>query len=116
MSRKSKVFLPLLAAGCVGLGAASARSYAAEPDKTGFLPDITIIEIMESIVMPSAQTIWDAVGVDVTAPGQIEKKPETEDQWGGLCVVAVNLGESTHSWVCRVWRMAAGTILETEAI
>ena len=98
MSRQSKVFLPLLAAGC-GLCAASVSSSAAEPDKTGFMPDITIIEIMESIVMPSAQTIWDAVGVDVTAQGQIEKKPETDEQWAALRAAAVTLAEATNSLV-----------------
>jgi len=97
MSRKSK--LSLLAAGCVTLGVASATSSAAEPDKTGFMPDITIAELMESIVMPSAQLLWDAVGVDVTAQGEIEKKPETEQQWAALRAAAVSLAEATNSLV-----------------
>lgn len=99
MSRKFKVSLPLLAAACVALSATSVSSSAAEADKTGFIPDITIAEIMESIVMPSAQAIWDAVGVDVTAQGQIEKKPETEEQWAALRASAVTLAEATNSLV-----------------
>jgi len=94
-----KFWSPLLAAGCVALGATSSSSFAAEPDKTGFLPDITIIEIMESMVMPSAQVIWDSVGVDVTAQGEIDKKPETEEQWAALRAAAVTLAEATNSLV-----------------
>ena len=99
MSRKSKFLSPLTAVGCVALGATSVSSSAAEPDPTGFIPDITIIEIMKSIVMPSAQAIWDAVGVDVTAQGQIETKPETEEQWATLRAAAVTLAEATNALV-----------------
>ena len=95
MSRK----LWSAAAGFVALTVSSLPSSAAEPDSTGFIPDITIIEIMESIVMPSAQAIWDAVGVDVTAQGQIEKKPETEEQWAALRAAAVTLAEATNALV-----------------
>jgi cytochrome c556 len=98
MSRKSRVSR-WVAAGCVGLGAISASGYAADADQTGFMPDVTIAEIMESIVMPSAQALWDAVGVDVTAQGQIEKKPETEEQWAALRAAAVSLAEATNSLV-----------------
>jgi hypothetical protein len=78
------------------MGVASVSSSAAEADKTGYMPDITIAEIMESIVMPSAQALWDSVGVDVTAQGQIEKKPETEEQWAALRAAAVTLAEATN--------------------
>ena len=69
---------------------------AAEPDSTGFTTDITIIEIMESIVMPSAQAIWDAVGVDVTAQGTIEKKSQNDEEWAALRAAAVTLAESSN--------------------
>jgi len=94
-----KIKLSLLAAGCMVTGAASVSSSAAEADKAGFMPDVTIIEIMESMVMPSAQALWDAVGVDVTAQGQVEKKPETEEQWAALRAAAVTLAEATNSLV-----------------
>ena len=99
MSCKSRVWSPLLAAGCLGLVASSGESSAAEADTTGFIPDITIAEIMESIVMPTAQAIWDAVGVDVTAQGPIETKPETEEQWAALRAAAVTLAEATNALV-----------------
>src|SRR5688572_25895227 len=54
---------------------------------------------MESIGMPTAQAIWDAVEVDVTAQGQIETKPETEEQWAALHTAAVTLAEATNALV-----------------
>jgi cytochrome c556 len=99
MSRRSKFWSPLCAAGCMAFSVASANSYAAEKDATGFIPDITVIEIMESIVMPTAQKIWDAVGVDVTAQGQIEKKPQNDEEWAELRAAAVTLAEATNALV-----------------
>lgn len=81
---------------CV-VGVADAEVRPTPPDKDGFIPDVSIAEIMESIVMPTAQVLWDAVGVDVTEKGEIEKKPETEEQWAALRTAAVTLLESTNS-------------------
>src|SRR5262245_45593460 len=78
-------------------GAANAQLRPTQPDKDGFTPDVTILEIMESIVMPAAQAVWDAVGVDVTEKGEIEKKPESEEQWAALRGAAITLVESTNS-------------------
>jgi len=83
----------------MAFGVASANSYAAEKDATGYMPDITVIEIMESIVMPTAQKIWDAVGVDVTAQGQIEKKPQNDEEWAELRAAAVTLAEATNALI-----------------
>jgi hypothetical protein len=63
-------------------GLAGAQAPSTWPDRDGFIPDISIAEIMEAMVMPAAQILWDAVGVDVTEQGQIEKKPETDEQHG----------------------------------
>lgn len=79
--------------------AAQAQTRPAQPDKDGFIPDITVDEIMASVVMPSAQIVWDAVGVDVSEKGQVEKKPETEEQWAALRAAAVTLAEATNSLV-----------------
>ena len=67
-----------------------------KPDANGYIPQFSIEEIMESIVMPSAQAIWDAVAVDVTEKGTIEKKPQTEEDWEKLRWQAVTLVEATN--------------------
>jgi hypothetical protein len=42
------------------------------------------------------EQLWDAVGVDVTAQGAVEKKPEMDEQWAQLCAAAVTLAEATN--------------------
>jgi hypothetical protein len=87
----------LLVALCALSGVADAQIRPTQPDKDGFIPDVTILEIMNSIVMPAAQFVWDAVGVDVTAQGEVERKPETDEQWAALRAQAITLVESTNS-------------------
>ena len=44
----------------------------------GLTPVLTIQELMEHLIDPVADYIFDAVGADVTAKGVVETKPETE--------------------------------------
>lgn len=67
-----------------------------KPDANGYIAQFSIEEIMEAIVMPAAQAIWDAVAVDVTEKGTIEKKPQTEEDWEKLRWQAVTLVEATN--------------------
>jgi cytochrome c556 len=77
--------------------AAPAKPVASKkPDANGYIAQFSIEEIMESIVMPSAQAVWDAVAVDVTEKGTIEKKPQTEEDWEKLRWEAVTLVEATN--------------------
>jgi hypothetical protein len=86
---------------------------AVEPDKNGFIPEATILEIMESTIMPSAQIIWDAVAVDVTEKGTIEKTPQTDEDWATLRWTAVTLAEATNLLVIPGRRVAPpGTVSE----
>ena len=73
----------VVTASIVGLaiGIARSPSHAAQPDNAGYIPEISIAEIMESMVMPTAQVVWDAVGVSVGAEGTVETKPETDEAW-----------------------------------
>ena len=79
------------------LGILAAGSSVGAQDASGFSPEISIAEIMESMVMPAAQQLWDSVGVDVTAQGEIEKKPETDEQWAQLRAAAVTLAEASNA-------------------
>lgn len=77
--------------------AAPAKPVASKkPDANGYIAQFSIEEVMESIVMPAAQAIWDAVAVDVTEKGTIEKKPQTEEDWEKLRWQAVTLVEATN--------------------
>lgn len=81
---------------------ASAKPAAAQPvpskkpDANGYIAQFSIEEIMESIVMPAAQAVWDAVAVNVTEKGIIETKPQTDEDWEKLRWQAVTLVEATN--------------------
>ena len=67
-----------------------------KPDANGYIAQFSIEEIMESIVMPAAQAVWDAVAVNVTEKGIIETKPQTDEDWEKLRWQAVTLVEATN--------------------
>ena len=83
----------------LAIGVARSQSHAAQPDSAGYIPEISIAEIMESMVMPTAEVVWDAVGVSVGAQGTVETKPETDDAWGQLRAAAVTLAEAANTLV-----------------
>ncbi|HUQ51112.1 MAG TPA: hypothetical protein VM692_02755 [Gammaproteobacteria bacterium] len=100
MNRKPRLPLALLAVSSAALGTfAVIRSSTATAADADYSPAISVDEIMESMVMPSAQQLWDAVGVDVSEKGSIEKKPETDEQWAQLRAAAVTLVEATNALV-----------------
>ncbi len=67
-----------------------------KPDANGYIAQFSIEEIMESIVMPAAQAVWDSVAVNVTEKGIIETKPQTDEDWERLRWQAVTLVEATN--------------------
>jgi cytochrome c556 len=62
-----------------------------------FMPQVTIIELMDSMVMPSAQVVWDAVAYDVTANGETITGPKTDEDWQKLRWSAITLAESANN-------------------
>jgi hypothetical protein len=102
MNRTHRLHAALVVAAGTALGALGIATWstatAADTDST-YSPEISVAEIMESMVMPAAQALWDAVGVDVTLQGEIEKKPETDEQWAELRAAAVTLAEATNALI-----------------
>jgi hypothetical protein len=41
----------------------------------------TVRDIMEGIVDPSSDVLFDAVATDITAAGVNEKRPQTDEEW-----------------------------------
>jgi hypothetical protein len=85
----------------------SQRTADQAPGGGDFMPDATIAEVMESIVMPAAQGLWDAVAVNVTTEGIIEDIPETDEEWEMVRWEAVALAEATNLLVIRGRRVDA---------
>ena len=86
--------------------ATGVHAQAPKLDAGDFMPTATIVEIMDSMVMPSAQILWDAVAVDVTAAGTVEKVPQTDEDWARVRWSAITLAEATNALVLPGRRVA----------
>lgn len=78
---------------------ALAGAVLAQSDRAGgtdFMPTFTIREVMDSMVMSSADILWNAVAVNVTADGVEETAPETDEDWAKIRWAAVTLAEATN--------------------
>lgn len=85
--------LALLAA--IGLAGCrdDAPKAAAEP---AFRPTASIQEIMQSIVDPSADALWESVSSTVTAKGVEDKQPRTDEEWTTVRHLAIQLAEAAN--------------------
>jgi hypothetical protein len=83
----------LLAFSAVASSHCSSKPAAPPPEVK---PLVTIKELMESVIDPIADNIFDAVGVDVTAQGTVETKPVTDEDWAKVRQGAVTLAEGTN--------------------
>jgi len=61
-----------------------------------FRTTTTIKDIMDSIVDPSADEIWESVATVVDAKGIHEKYPQTDEEWKAVRRDAVRLLEATN--------------------
>jgi len=61
--------------------ACSTSGPARENPRPEYRPTSTVKDIMDSMVDPNADAIWDAVAVTVSAAGTERKAPRTEDEW-----------------------------------
>ncbi len=71
---------------------------AASPtaEQMGLTPVLTVQELMEHMVDPVADAIFDSVGTDVTAAGVVDTKPETDDDWLKIERAALQLAEASN--------------------
>ena len=68
----------------------------ASPQQTEFRPTSTVKDIMDSLVDPSADAIWDSVEIVATLEGTEHKAPKTDDDWKVLRRHAVALVEASN--------------------
>jgi hypothetical protein len=80
----SLFFSAMVASQCTGT--------PAQPEsRTEFKPVATVDEVMEGIVIPSSQAIFDAV---VYLNGQLVQGPKTDEDWANLRIQALALAEA----------------------
>jgi len=96
-SRISWMLNVLLATLLVGaIWKMSRPTQAAVAEASAFDTSSSIIEVMQGIVDPSADFIWDAVSYDVTAAGVKENIPKTPAEWLAVRRNALQLLEATN--------------------
>jgi hypothetical protein len=83
----------LLGAALSCLIAGSCRSREPEPE---YMLTATIKDIMDSLVDPAADALWDSVETIISAAGTEEKAPHTDEEWLNLRRNAIRLVEATN--------------------
>ena len=71
-------------------------SACSAPQPPDFRPTATVKDIMDSVVDPNADFLWDSVEIVVTANGTEEKAPKTDDDWRDVRRHAIALIEATN--------------------
>jgi hypothetical protein len=66
------------------------------PPSSSFRPTSTIKDIMDSLVDPSADFLWDSVATIVSAAGTEERQPKTPEEWANVRRRAITLIEATN--------------------
>src|SRR5262245_5898541 len=61
-----------------------------------YRPTSTIRELMQSVVAPNAQGVWDSVGTISNAKGTFNLEPRTAEEWAAVRRHAVALVESSN--------------------
>jgi hypothetical protein len=64
---------------------------AAGDGQPSFRPVATVDEVMDAIVVPSSQTIFDAV---VYSNGELVQAPKTDNDWAALRIHALSVAEA----------------------
>jgi len=81
--------LVLAAIGLMVLGTSCSR----EP---GYRTDATVKDIMDSVVDPNADFLWNSVSSVTTLQGTVDKAPRTDDEWREVRRHAIALMEATN--------------------
>ena len=87
---------PTISAAALATAIACTQPQPAPPPPPTFTPTLSIKELMEHIVDPIADWVFDAVAVDVGPKGIIETKPETEEAWRKVEDGALILAEASN--------------------
>ncbi len=80
----------------VGILLVVAGACKARQPEVEYRPTATVKDIMDSLVDPSADTLWDSVETIISAAGIEEKAPHTDEEWLNLRRNAVRLVEATN--------------------
>jgi hypothetical protein len=86
----------LLFLGTLALPSCTSMQAPTAPVASDLTPLVSIKELMENIIDPISDYVFDAVGTDVSAKGVVETKPVTDEDWAKVRQGAVTLAEGTN--------------------
>jgi mono/diheme cytochrome c family protein len=72
----------------------SSATASAPAAATPFNPVMTVLELMQGIVVPAAETYWSSVQVTVDADGEHEFYPASDAEWTAVRLAALAIAES----------------------
>lgn len=71
-------------------------SCAKQKPEAEYRPTTTIRDLMDGVVDPAADTIWNSVGTTISKEGTDEKAPHTDEEWGTVRNGAIELLEASN--------------------
>lgn len=74
-----------------------------------FKPSATIQEIMQAVIDPNVDPIWDSIKTTITEHGTEETKPVTDEDWAKLRLHAIALREASNLLVIEGRQVAHAT-------
>jgi hypothetical protein len=89
----------LVFSGIVTLGAAACSRQSAPPPRAPapqYQLTATVHDLMEGLIDPSADTLWDSVAYIARASGIEDRQPRTAEEWQTVRTGAVNLIEAAN--------------------
>jgi hypothetical protein len=72
----------------------AAAGCTAAPEPPPFKPIADVKQLMQAVIDPAADELWDATGWIVTASGTEERKPQTDADWAAVRGHAITLTEA----------------------
>ncbi|MSO24002.1 MAG: hypothetical protein EXQ58_12330 [Acidobacteria bacterium] len=77
-------------------GCAEQQTQQAAQPAPEYITTLTVRDLMDGIVDPSADVIWDAVSTTISAKGTEEHMPRTDEEWAEVRRSAIRLLEATN--------------------
>jgi hypothetical protein len=93
-TRKHDTTAVLLLTGLAGIAGCAPKSSVSPPVAQSYQLTATVQDLMEGIVDPSADTLWDSVAYIASARGVEDRQPRTDEEWQKVRYAAVTLIEA----------------------
>jgi len=109
----------ILLAAALQFGCSAAPEPAAPP-ASAVRPVLSLKQLMEWVIDPAADAVWDSVKTIITEQGTKETAPQTQEQWDAVRNGAAMLAESSNLLMMQTrardqgeWSAAARRLAET---